>query len=517
VDPRINQLLERLAEVSDDQLADFGDVLTASLESAADAKNITEARSLSAALDDVRRERRQRDAARHAGEAELSQILVRQGLADAPEPEPETEDAGALVASLRSTPSIAALAAARNPRNRARPRVEVGESRWRTPAGNEFTTTADLADEILTRLRTFTGGRVPIATARWELPEDRQLGGDMADNLDRIAAVVSPAALVASGGACAPVAPSYDFPSSATGTRPLRDGLPRFDGSRGGIIFLPAPTLAAVAPAVGITTHAEDVSSENYPKPCLSVVCEDPTELRVQAVHRCLEFSNFNARTHPESVAEYLTLAIANVARAAEDSLWSLMVASSTAVTSGEGLSATRDVLAAVARAAAAIRSRHRMPQDFPMRWAAPAWMIDLMQTDMGRQQPGDNSMGITRADIERWLGARAIRPIWSLDSGTQVFGPQAAGGLNPWLSTVETLVYAEGSFIHVDAGELDLGIVRDATLNSTNDLQIWSETFETVAFVGVESLALTLDLCPSGVSAGQLDDYADTVCVVGS
>lgn len=424
-----------------------------------------------------------------------------------------------LAAPLSRSPSIQSLAQNRRASRSPSPRVEVTESvRWRTPSGREFNTTADIAGEILERLRTFSDGRLPIATARWELDPERRLGADPAENRERLAAVVSPQALVASGGICAPASPKYDFPTSVSGSRPVRDALPRFDGQRGGIVFLPAPTLATVSDgAVGITTEAEDVSGENYPKPCLVVSCDPETELSVQATHRCLQFSNFNARTHPELVEEYVTLAIAAVARAAEDSLWDLMVASSTAVTTGETLSATRDVLASVSRAAAAIRSRHRMPQDFPVRWLAPAWLIDLMQTDLARQSPGDSSMGISRAAIESWLNVRGIRPAWSLDSGGQVFGTQGAGGLLPWASTVETLLFAEGTFVHVDGGELDLGITRDASLNETNDLQIFGEVFETVGMVGVESLALTLDLCPSGLASGHADDADDLLCTVGS
>jgi hypothetical protein len=51
--------------------------------------------------------------------------------------------------------------------------------------------------------------------------------------------------------------------------------------------------------------------------------------------------------------------------------------------------------------------------------------------------------------------------------------------------------------------------------LNSTNDLAIFGEVFETVAFVGTESYALTLDVCASGVSAG-FDDLP-AVCASGS
>lgn len=75
-------------------------------------------------------------------------------------------------------------------------------------------------------------------------------------------------------------------------------------------------------------------------------------------------------------------------------------------------------------------------------------------------------------------------------------------------------MLYPEGSWLFLDGGTLDLGFVRDSTLNSTNDYQVFAETFEAVALVGVESLALTMDLCPSG--AGSATASIDP-CATGS
>jgi hypothetical protein len=512
---KLAELCARYPELAEDQLSDVEELLVGELATAADAKDVSRARSLGGLLDKTRGEQRRRRVRREEDERELQGLLTKAGLAESePEPEPEVE-APALVAALRSsTPKISDFVRVRRASGTPLRRVAAVEgSRWTTPAGAELHSVAEVAGEIANRMRTQTLGKVgrfAIATARWELGSDRTLGQDVIDNRAKLEAVLSPPALLASGGICAPPSPKYDFPGGSTGSRPLRDGLPRFDGNRGGIVYLPSPTLADADAGVGITTEAQDATGENYPKPCLVVSCDDATELQVQAIHRCLQFSNFNARTHPEAVEEYVNLTIAAVARAAEDSLWSMMVSASTAVTAGASLSATREVLAAVGRAAAQVRSRHRLPQDFTIRWAAPAWLIDLLQADMGYQLPGDSSMGITRAEIEAWLTARSVRPIWSLDGGQAFTAAQGVGALTAWPTEVETILYPEGAFVHVDGGELDLGVVRDSTLNTTNDLQIFGEVFETVAFVGVESYALTLDVCPSGTSAGvDLDNIA--------
>jgi hypothetical protein len=37
-----------------------------------------------------------------------------------------------------------------------------------------------------------------------------------------------------------------------------------------------------------------------------------------------------------------------------------------------------------------------------------------------------------------------------------------------------------EGAFLSLDGGEFDLGIVRDSTLNATNDAEFFAESFST-------------------------------------
>ena len=82
---------------------------------------------------------------------------------------------------------------------------------------------------------------------------------------------------------------------------------------------------------------------------------------------------------------------------------------------------------------------------------------------------------------------------------GGQIFGAQGGGALLGFPSTVVWYLFPEGSFLYLDAGTLELGIVRDSTLNSTNDYQIFGEAFENVAFLGFESLKVTSTVCATG------------------
>jgi hypothetical protein len=83
------------------------------------------------------------------------------------------------------------------------------------------------------------GERVVVASSRWEYPADRDLRGARNDPQmasDIIEAAVQP--IVASGGICRPVNVDYAIPVWGTADRPIRDSLPSFQATRGGLHFI---------------------------------------------------------------------------------------------------------------------------------------------------------------------------------------------------------------------------------------------------------------------------------------
>jgi hypothetical protein len=141
------------------------------------------------------------------------------------------------------------------------------------------------------------------------------------------------------------------------------------------------------------------------------------------------------------------------------------------------------------------------------LRILLPDWSKELLRADLARSYQGAelDPLAVTDVMLLDWFRVRNVEPTFYLDGptgGGQVFGAQAAGALTPFPSTVVWYLYVEGSFVFLDGGTLDLGIVRDSTLNTTNDYNIFAETFENVAFFGVESIKVTSDVCPNGVSA---------------
>lgn len=89
----------------------------------------------------------------------------------------------------------------------------------------------------------------------------------------------------------------------------------------------------------------------------------------------------------------------------------------------------------------------------------------------------------------------------------SQVYANAAAGSAIPaYPAQIDTLLYATGSKLFLDGGNLDLGLVRDSILNSRNRYRQFSETFEGVADRGIENLRLVLSVVPSGGTAGTID-----------
>lgn len=369
----------------------------------------------------------------------------------------------------------------------------------------------------LDQFRSYSGNdvtKVPLAMVRVGDAEwgDRFLGRDVQLNAQRIARVTSHDALVAAGGICAPVPVRYDLPILGTDARPVRDEmLARFGADRGGVRTMPPPVITQLADAIDIWTEATDADPGAATKGCLTVTCPTEDETLVQAITKCLRFGNFRARFWPEQIEGWMQLAAVHHARTAENELLTQIAAGSTATTAQTVLGSSRDVLAVVDRATAYLRNRHRLPRTYPFRLGLPEWLLGNIRTDLTRELPGSSEERLATADaqIESFFAVRNVNVTWFLDGESgQIMGTtqQGAGPLVGWPTRVLGYLYPEGSWLFLDGGELDLGMVRDSTLNAVNDVQMFSETFEAAHFHGVESLKLDIDICPDGSTSAAVD-----------
>ena len=371
---------------------------------------------------------------------------------------------------------------------------------------------SSLMEKRLHSLRRVNGGdgeQHIVASFSTQYPEDRFLGTDAEANSAKIESVVGQQALVASGGHAAPVEVKYDiFGIGSTTVRPVRDSLPRFQADRGGIRFVTPPSFAAgtYADAVGTWTAANDSATTPSPaaKTSLTVSAAAEQTAVTDAVTLQLQFGNLMTRAYPELIARHNELALVQHAREAEQYLISKIAAAGTAVSAGTLIGFGRDFLIAVRKAAVAYRSRHRIAQTTQLKAIIPDWVYDAMAADLALNMPGDGNLSASRSEIEGYVAQLNVTLVASPDM--TVFGSQGAAALLEFPDSFVWHLFAEGTFLFLDGGTLDLGIIRDSSLVGTNDYKMFIETFEGIANVGIESLAITQTVNINGVAAALRD-----------
>ena len=369
-------------------------------------------------------------------------------------------------------------------------------------------------------------------------PEERTLSTDAESNKAKIDAVVGQQALTASGGHAAPFEVKYDiFGLGSTTDRPVRDLLPKFQADRGGVRFVTPPTLISLtnananaasvydyANAVGLwneSTASPSVASftnnigdsTTTVKGSLTVAAAAEQTAQTDAVTLQLQFGNLMTRAYPELISRHNELALVQHAREAELNLinkisgFSKAVNAHAATTEAANLiGVARDFLIQVRKAAVAYRSRHRLSPETRLKAIIPAWIYDAMAADLALNMPGDGNLGVGAAEIKGYLSGSNVDLVASLDMNSFGAQPGDAAKLLEFPDSFAWYLFAEGSFLFLDGGTLDLGIIRDSSLVNTNDYKMFIETFEGIAFVGVESLKITTNISVNGVAAALRD-----------
>lgn len=317
--------------------------------------------------------------------------------------------------------------------------------------------------------------------------------------------------LVAAGGWCAPSEIRYDFFNIA-----CEDGivdLPTIGIERGGIRWPVSPSLADVfsgaftnATNPWVWTEGDDIAAVtgSPTKPCVRVPCPDFDEARLECYGICLTAGNLTDSAYPEATRNYLALLMAAHARAMNTRYLAQMVAQSTAVgtlgTAGEGT--TAPLLGSIELAAIDYRTRYGMCQDAVLEVILPTWVRGMIRSDLAKRS-GMAMFEVTDAMIADWFTVRNVRVQLVTDWQVRASGtPGFSSALTSWPTTVQFMLFAAGTFVRGNGMSLDLGVVRDSTLNSTNDhTAAWSEECHLIAKFGHESRLYTINVCADGTT----------------
>lgn len=378
-------------------------------------------------------------------------------------------------------------------------------------APGEALDTRSIGNALLRAIENSTASRgaekVVVASANYKskIPLERQLGRETGlandERIQKLVHEVGRNLVAAANPYCAPLAPYYTLQNISVQDRPVRDALSGFAADRGGIIYTPPPNLAALADSVGAVTADDVVAGGTFSaKSCQTVECPDITTVELYSVYKCLTFQNLRARSYPELMALDNDLAMAQHSRLAETLLLDAIKAGSTAVTGGLNNGAINTYLGHLLELAASIRSSNRMDPNARLQILAPSWIRDLLVLDIARSQ--FDRFAYQQNGIQQLLDSFNLNISFYIDgssNGNQVYATQGAGAIVPFPTTVETFMFPAGTWLFLDGGTLDLGIVRDSVLNAQNEFQLFAETFEAAANVGVVSYVIESTICPSG------------------
>lgn len=403
--------------------------------------------------------------------------------------------------------------------------------------GSRFDDAYDLGGALNERFRTLgrggaAGEQVIVASARREYPAARQLiDGDAAGNTRRLGAVTDPEAVVAAGGFCAPAPIDYGVEVVGVTDRPFRDALPGFNADRGQIQFRKNLAFTDYAGAVSTWTVQNDIDAATAGapdpvKPCLDIACPDLSAAAVDATTLCLNFRSMTSRFDPEGTAAAIRAADIAYARFAETKLLAQARALSIDVTSpATALGGWRDLLAGLEHLIAYKQSRWRI-KGLAHRAALPLWLPNLLSLDMARGMHGGATELLAPATsmFEEWLGRRNVTPVWLLDGmaaqtavggslpavAQQYYGPLTDSAALPGFpDTTSILVWAEGDFVYLDGGTLDIGVIRDQVSVLNNSYKTFMEEFNGLALRGQETYHMVAALQPRGGQAGAVDTSA--------
>ena len=361
-------------------------------------------------------------------------------------------------------------------------------------SGGSTIDTLGMAKAMHAKARTLSNGSGFVPVASVNLPITHKVGADMAQNLDVIAEATAPEALTAAGW-CAPSQSLYTLFGVDAGDGLL--DLPTVQVTRGG---LNVPGFIGIGEASqGLWDWTEAMQDgDTASKPCLYIPCPEFTDYRLKAEGLCLTNGNLTDRAFPELTSRFIALAInAHLHRVSAAMVNDISNTATAVNMNAVASSAAGSILLAVDLQVADYRSQYRMSVNAVLEAVFPLWTKELLRADLALRS-GVLLTNVTDAMIDEHFAARKVRAQFVHDY-QPLFGALEA---TTFPSQIEFLLYPAGGYIKGDGGTIDLGVVRDSTLNATNDYTAaWTEQLFLVAQVGPAAREVKVEYAVDGVT----------------
>lgn len=339
--------------------------------------------------------------------------------------------------------------------------------------------------------------------------EDRLPGGSLYNSVKK--QIDAGKALTAAIGWCAPSEVLYGLCDLSS-----MDGLldiPEIQAARGGYM-LPAgggPDFSIIWGGIG---DAGDVILTEYDiengveKECFEIPCPDFENVRLDVAYVCLTGSLLQRRTYPEVVELFSRQAMKALAHKINASVIARIVAASGPAVvipaDASGDDAASGILSAIDLAVQDIRYRERMARNRTMRVVLPYWALTQIRAALARRY-GVAMLNVTDQMILSWFGERGAVPNFVYDwqdyySGLGT-GPGGPTPLTALPTTVQFLVYPEGTWTKIVNDVISLDTIYDSTLLRENR---YTAIFAEDAFNVIQTCPIsrlyTAQADPSGV-----------------
>lgn len=360
--------------------------------------------------------------------------------------------------------------------------------------------------------------RIPIAQMQRQFRHMLDVASSPQDAWEVMQEAANPSSLVAAGGWCSPSEIRYDFYNIVA-----MDGavdLPTAGINRGGVRFPTSPSFGDLASSTGLWhwNETQDIAAatgtaQSGSKTCARVPCAAMNEVRLEGEGICITAGNLTTDAWPEQLSNFLRLVNAAHFHRVNSFFINALIAQSTAVTVTPvaNTGASTNILAALELQAWDLRTKYAMSDSDVLEVIMPSWMVGTVRADISRRNGlGDNPaaiLSITNAEIASWFTMRNISVQFVQDFDVRTTGYGQSTPATTWPTLNRFIMYPAGTWLRGNGLNLDLGVIRDSTLNATNDYTAaWSEEFFLLAKIGHESRVVTVaNIFPNGASGLQV------------
>lgn len=277
-------------------------------------------------------------------------------------------------------------------------------------------------------------------------------------------------------------------------------GDPVFDGNRVVTSVPSSTTFTAAITHANVTSAAVDGGTAMGQKSCLKIPCPTWTDHRLEAEGLCVTHGNLSDKSFPEMTRNYVDLVMsahehrmsaAKIAKIVADALTTTVTATTTTDAAG-------DILSALGLEAADYRSQYRAARTRVVDVAFPNWAREAIRATLAMRHSEWEYLTVTDAQIDAMFALRNIRAQFVSDYGPLYTGSPIAA----WPTTIPFVMYFAGAYVLGQGGKIELSVVRDSTLNATNDhTAAWSEEFFQVARLGPQARKVNLAINVNGIT----------------